>query len=467
VSGRKDPASRPRLPWRRRLTPSRVLAGSFLLLILAGTLGLRLLPGLYTGERLGWLDSLFTATSAVCVTGLIVVDTATELTWLGQAFVLLLIQLGGLGFLSITTVVILALGRRLPLTQRTAVHPGLNVLPELDLRRLMLDVIRFTLVTEAAGALLLFLLWMPRMGAGPALWHGVFHSISAFCNAGFSTFSDSLAGFQGSPLTLLVTMALILIGGLGFLTLEEIALRRRGVLSGRLATLSIHSRLVLAVTATLVLGGAMLFAVFEWRLALGHLDLVDKLANALFMSVTPRTAGFNTVDYAQTTEASSFLTILLMSVGGSPGSTAGGLKTTTAAVIFLLAWSRLRGRAVTSIWRRTIPEETIQRAVGLFVFGFGLVSAAIFLYTLTELGLSGDAAAGRFLAYMFEAASAFNTVGLSMGVTPELSQPGRLLTVILMYIGRIGPLAFAAAIALREPTASARFRYAYGDVVIG
>jgi trk system potassium uptake protein TrkH len=156
-----------------------------------------------------------------------------------------------------------------------------------------------------------------------------------------------------------------------------------------------------------------------------------------------------------------------MSVGGSPGSTAGGLKTTTAAVIFLLAWSRLRGRAVTSIWRRTIPDETIQRAVGLFVFGFGLVSAAIFLYTLTEIGLSGDVAAGRFLAYMFEAASAFNTVGLSMGVTPELSQPGRLLTVILMYIGRIGPLAFAAAIALREPTASARFRYAYGDVVIG
>jgi trk system potassium uptake protein TrkH len=274
-------------------------------------------------------------------------------------------------------------------------------------------------------------------------------------------------GFQGAPLTLLVIMALIVVGGLGFLALEEIALLERGHSSRRIATLSVHTRLVLVVSGILLVVGAVSYAIFEWNLALGELGVVDRIANALFMSVTPRTAGFNTVDYATTTEASNFLTILLMSVGGSPGSTAGGIKTTTAALIFLLAWSRLRGRAVTSLWHRTIPEETIQRAVGLFVFSFGLVTAAIFLYTLTEIGLAADTTAGRFLAYMFEAASAFNTVGLSMGVTGDLSTAGRLLTVALMYIGRVGPLAFAAAIALREPTVSSRFRYAYGDVVIG
>jgi trk system potassium uptake protein len=218
----------------------------------------------------------------------------------------------------------------------------------------------------------------------------------------------------------------------------------------------------------LIVGGWLAFAVLEWRLTLGHLAPWDRVANALFLSVTPRTAGFNTIDYGAASESTNFLTILLMSIGGSPGSTAGGLKTTTVALIGLLAWSRFRGRAITSLWDRSVPEETLQRAVGLFVVGFGAITVAILLFTLTEIDrVPHDVIGGAFLVHMFEATSAFNTVGLSMGATPELSPFGRLVTTLLMFVGRVGPLTFAAAIALSRPTARDDFRYAYEDVVVG
>jgi len=452
----------------RRLSPPQLFVGSFLLLILLGTLGLRLLPGLYTGERLGWLDALFTATSAVCVTGLIVVDTATFFTPLGQAWILLLIQLGGLGMITFTSLIIIVLGRRLSLRQEAISASVAEVAPGVDFRSLTRDVVRFTFLFEAVGALLLYALWAPRLGVTGAIWPAVFHSISAFCNAGFSTFSDSLVGFQASSATLVVVMALIVLGGIGFLTLEELYRSRAAASASRRFRISLHSRIVLATTAVLIVGGWILFTLLEWRLTLAHLAWWDRLANALFMSVTPRTAGFNTVDYAAASESTNFLTILLMTVGGSPGSTAGGLKTTTVALIGLLAWSRFRGYEIASLWNRSVPEETIQRAVGLFVVGFGVITVAILLFTATELGgVAHTAVQGSFLPLMFEAASAFNTVGLSMGVTPELSPFGRAITVLLMFVGRVGPLTFAAAIALNRPSARGEFRYAYEDVVIG
>lgn len=462
VRGRRPPSL-----WRR-LTAPQLFAGSFLLLVAAGTLGLKTLPGLYTAEPLGWLDAIFTATSAVCVTGLVVVDTATHFTFAGQAFILLLIQLGGLGMIAFTTLIILALGRRLSLRHEAVSAAAMEVAPHVDTRRLTRDVVRFTLVLEGAGALALYLLWVPRFGWGEAAWHALFHSVSAFCNAGFSTFSDSVIGFQRSPATLLVVMALVVVGGIGFLTLEELYLYRRASREGRRFRVSLHSRIVLFTTAALLLGGWVLFTAFEWGVSLAGLPPWARVLNGLFLSVTARTAGFNNVDYADATAGSAFLTIVLMSIGGSPGSTAGGLKTTTIAIIGLLAWSRFRGREVTSLWGRTIPEETVQRAVGLFAMGFGLVTAAIFGYVAAEMGgaVRNGAGAG-FLGYMFEAASAFNTVGLSMGVTAELSTPGRWLTILLMYVGRVGPLTFAAAIALARPTPSGEFRFAYEDVVVG
>jgi trk system potassium uptake protein TrkH len=452
----------------RQLSAPQLFVGSFAVLILLGTIGLKALPNLYTGEPLSWVDALFTATSAVCVTGLIVVDTATYFTVAGQAWILLLIQLGGLGMITFTTVIILALGRRVSLRQEALSTGIADVTPHVDYRRLTRDVIRFTLLFEAAGALILYLFWIPRFGWGAAAWPALFHSISAFCNAGFSTFSDSLTAFQRSPASLMVVMTLIVAGGLGFLTLEEIYLRRKARLEGSRFRMSLHSRIALATAAVLLVGGWILFTALEWRVTLAGIPVWARPLNGLFMSVTARTAGFNTVDYDEASGGANFLTIILMSIGGSPGSTAGGLKTTTFALIGLLAWSRFRGNEVTSLWGRSVAEETVQRAVGLFTIGFGVVTAAILAYVALEMGNVPHTETTRgFLPYMFEAASAFNTVGLSMGVTGELSTPGRWLTILLMYVGRVGPLTFAAAVALSRPTPHGEFRFAYEEVIVG
>lgn len=449
------------------LTGPQLFALSFFALILFGTVGLKVLPGLYTGLPLGWLDALFTATSAVCVTGLIVVDTATYFTPLGQGFILLLIQLGGLGMIALATLIIVSLGGRPSLTQEELTAGHAAVTPEVDYRHLIRSVVRFTFLIELLGALSLWLLWFHSLGTLTGLWHAVFHSISAFCNAGFSTFSDSLVGYRRSPGVLFVIMSLIIVGGIGFITMDELYLAGRANARGRQNRLSLHSRIVLITTAILLVAGWILFTMSEWDATFQDLPAWARVANGLFMSVTARTAGFNTIDYAHSESGSDFTTILLMTIGGSPGSTAGGLKTTTFALIGLLAWSRLRGERVVNIAGRSIPDETVQRAVGLFVMAFGVVTAAILLFTYTEAGMGY--AAGRdtpFLAWMFEAVSAFNTVGLSLGVTPELSTPGRVIVILLMYLGRVGPLTFAAAIALHGRSAR-DFRYAYEDVVVG
>ncbi|HSJ16106.1 MAG TPA: TrkH family potassium uptake protein [Longimicrobiales bacterium] len=455
------------LTWRH-LTAPQLFVGSFALLILVGTLGLQALPGLYTGEPLGLVDALFTATSAVCVTGLIVVDTATYFTTAGQAWILLLIQLGGLGMITFATVIIIALGRRLSL-RHEALHRGAaDLSPHVDYRKLTGDVVRFTLILEAVGAAVLYFAWVPAFGWSGAAFHAIFNAISAFCNAGFSTFSDSLAGFQTQPLTLFVVMILIVIGGIGFLTLEELYLHRRARRELRQFRISLHSRLVLLTTVILLLGGWLVYTALEWRVTLAGMPVWARPFNSLFMSVTARTAGFNTVDHASASAGTNFFTILLMSIGGSPGSTAGGMKTTTLALIALFAWSRFRNRDTTSIWGRSVPVDTVQRAVGLFAVGFIVMTAAIMAYLAVELGPAAQPqATAGFLPYMFEAASAFNTVGLSMGVTGDLGVPGRWLTILLMFVGRVGPLTIAAAMALGRTRRDGRFRFAYEDVVVG
>jgi trk system potassium uptake protein len=307
---------------------------------------------------------------------------------------------------------------------------------------------------------LLYCCWAPKLGFRQAAWPALFHSISAFCNAGFSTFSDNLVGFQDAPLTQTIIMLLIILGGLGFLTLEEIWLwwkARRGWLRYRI---SLYSRIVLVTTALLLVGGWFFFCLFEWNATLKEMSWGLRLVNGAFASVTARTAGYNTIDYAEATDSANFLTILLMSIGGSPGSTAGGIKTTTFALIALLAWSRYRGVEITSVWSRSLREETTDRAIGLFVVAFGIVTIGIFGLTITE------GTTGRFLHHMFEAASAFNTVGLTMGLTPQLQPASKLLVTLLMFLGRVGPLTLAAALAIRSLDVG-RFRYAYEEVAVG
>ncbi len=452
-----------RRAWQSRgthLTPPQVFVLSFLGLVAFGTIGFRVLPGLYTGPKLSWVDAVFTATSAVCLTGLTVVDTQTYFTMGGQAFLLLLVQIGGIGFITFTSLLILLIGQRLSVRQEVIWRS--SSAPSVDYRLLVRGTVLLTLTFEALGALFLFALWYPQLGSA-ALWPAVFHAVSAFCNAGFSTWTDSLVRHSHSTGVLTVVMVLIVVGGLGFAVLQDLGRRLRGVLRRERRRLLLTSKLVLWVSLLLIVGGAAAFLWFEGRGVLSKLAAGDQVANAFFMSVTARTAGFNTIDYAQVGDRTAFFTILLMAIGGSPGSMAGGIKTTTVAVIGLLAWSRLRGDRTVSIFDRSISEENVQRSVGLFVLAFGITTAGLLALTSTELFLAPER---RFLRIMFETVSAFNTVGLSMGITAELTTPGKSIASVLMFIGRVGPLAFSAALAARTERGTF-VRVAREDVSIG
>jgi trk system potassium uptake protein TrkH len=401
------------------------------------------------------------------VTGLIVADTAAAFTRTGQLWILLHVQLGGIGLLTLTTLVIGAMGRALSLRSEMLVGAPAGFTRRLHVRTLVALVARFTLGVELAGAALLFPSFATRFGFREGAWHAVFHSVSAFCNAGFSTFSTSLVDFAENPIVLLVVSALVLLGGLGFLAIEETTRwwRSRG---GRRTRLSVHTYAALVATAALLGVGFVLYGAFEWNGVLARFGILDKLSNAWFMSVTPRTAGFNSVPYTDVANSTAFLTVLLMVVGGSPGSAAGGVKTTTLAVLTALALARVRGRAHVQIHGRAVPPGTVERTVSLTIVAFGVLTAAVFLLSILETtGHSvADARAG-FLPIFFEVVSAFGTVGLSMDVTPTLSVPGKLLLVALMFLGRVGPLAFFAAMSLRAHAQVRAVRSAQEDLVVG
>ncbi len=444
-----------------------MFVGGFALLILVGTAGLLLLPGLTTGPELGFVDALFMVTSAICITGLAVVDPATAFTFWGQLYLLVCVQVGGLGVITLTTSIIGAMGRRMSLRTELLTSPGVEVGQRSEAGSLVLATVRMTLAIEAVGAFLLWLLFLGDYGPVGAIWPAVFHAVSAFCNAGFSTIHGGLVAHREEPGVLAVIAALVVIGGIGFLTLEELLRwwRGRGVVRRRLST---HTAAAVGTTAVLLVVGTVLFAVFEWNGVLGDLDLSDKLANAAFMSVVPRSAGFHSVSYAEIGNRAGFLTILLMLVGGSPGSTAGGIKTTALAVLGALAISRIRGRRHVALHGRTVPDGTIQRTVSLALLAFTILSASVLILATTEGGsLTGEDDRERFLPIFFEAASAFATTGLSMDYTPTLSAAGKLWTSLMMFVGRVGPLPFFAAIAIRGRPSVRETRAAHEDLIVG
>lgn len=443
-------------------TPPQLFVASFALLITLGTIGFKVLPGLYQGAGLSWLDACFMATSAVCITGLAVVNVETYFTFAGQAYVLLLVQLGGLGMLTFTSLIMIALGRRLSLHEESLAGSQYEVTPHIDAKRLLVDVVRFTFLMEGIGALLLYLCWLPSLGWIGALWPSIFHSVTAFCNAGFSTFGHNLIDHQHNYPVLVVIMALIIAGGIGFLTMEEIYLLWKAKRQRHNLRLSLHSRLVIVSSLGLTLGGWLLLCVFEWQNSLKEMPVASKIVNGLFMSVTARSAGFNSIDYAEASDSGNFLTILLMTVGGSPGSTAGGIKTTTFSILVLLAWSQLRGYTHPTFAGRSLRETTTDRAIAMFVISSGIVVTGVFLLNASEHFHSGP---GRFLPWMFEAVSAFNTAGTTMGATHQLSPAGRLLIILLMFLGRIGPLTIAAALSVRR-IGQRGFRFAYEEVMV-
>jgi trk system potassium uptake protein len=453
----------------RRTSPPALFASSFAALIAVGTLGLLVLPGLHAGERLRLLDALFTMTSAVCVTGLVVVDTATHFTRAGQLWLLAFAQLGGIGLLTLTTVILGAMGRRLSL--RSEMAGGAWLPPTIDesppLRPLFFAVLRFTFLVEAAGAAVLFALWLPRFSLGETLWHAVFHAVSAFCNSGLSTFSDSLVDFRDHPPTLILLSSLVVLGGLGFPTVRELRRwwrRRRGRRRHRLSS---HTFAVLVTSAALLVLGAVAYAAFEWHGTLAPLSPGARVANAWFMSVSARSSGFHTVPYEAVGNGAAVLTVLLMFVGGSPGSTAGGIRTTTFAVLVALAWARLRGRRFVTVHGRGVPPGTIDRSVSLVLLATVVLTVGLFAVTLTHSEPSPEAARAAFLPLVFDTMSAFATVGLSMGTVPYLGDATLLIFVALMFIGRVGWLSFFAAITLEQTRRRLQVRPAQEDLLVG
>jgi trk system potassium uptake protein TrkH len=408
------------------------------------------------------IDALFTATSAVCVTGLVVRDTGSGFTPFGQVVILGLIQLGGLGIMTFSLLILSLLGRRLSLTSRSVItHTLAGAGRNEGLRPLLRLVIRFTFVVEGLGALALFLSWREPFGPARAAWTAGFHSISAFCNAGFSLWPTSLVAYREDLAVNATVMALIILGGLGFIVVYEIWRAPRHP-----TDLSLHSRVTLATTAWLLLVGAGAIWMVERDDALAGLSPGSQLLAAVFQSVTARTAGFNTVDMADFTPAGLFIVTLLMFVGGSPGSCAGGIKTTTVGVLVLAAWQRIRGRAHVNAFRRSLGRVTLENAVTITIGGAVVVLVGLFgMLFLQEPHASVRELHGEFAAYFFEVVSAVGTVGLSVGVTPELTPGARILTAVLMFVGRLGPLTVATALA--RPSRERDWQHAEEDVMVG
>jgi trk system potassium uptake protein TrkH len=412
---------------------------------------------------MSWVDALFISASAVCVTGLSTIDVPNVLSFWGELWLLALIQAGALGILTFAAMVAAAAGRRSGIDIEEAAGGFASVLPRGTPRQMLGTIFGVTITVEAVGALVLFALWVGDHGVVETLWLAVFHAVSAFGNAGFSLFSDNLMGQQQNPLVLLTVGALIMIGGIGFPVLQDLRFRWRDPQRHR--RLTTHTRLALSATGVLVAGGAAFFLFFEWSRQLADLSVIDRVANALLMSITPRTAGFNSVNYDGITNASLFLTFVLMWIGGAPASTAGGAKVTTATLLALVLWARLRGESHVSVAGRTVPDETVNRATGL------AVGMALLLLAFLTLMVAFEPAAGaadertQLVRLAFEVQSALSTVGLSMNLTPGLADGSKLTLVVVMLLGRIGPLAVLGAMALRSHRTS--FRYAHEEVLIG
>jgi trk system potassium uptake protein TrkH len=436
--------------------------GSFAALIVLGTCLLCLPAATPEDQPLPIADALFTATSAVCVTGLVVRDTGTGFTPFGQAVILGLIQLGGLGIMTFSLVILSLLGRRLSLASRSVVtHTLAGARSSGGLRPLLRLVVLFTFTVEGLGALALFMRWRESLGPVQAAWAAVFHSISAFCNAGFSLWSSSLVAYREDPVLNATVMALIVLGGLGFVVVHEVwrAPRHPG-------ELSLHTRVTLATTASLIIVGGLAIWLVERDDALAGLAPGSQLLAAVFQSVTARTAGFNTVDLADFTPAGLFLVMLLMFVGGSPGSCAGGIKTTTVGVLVMAAWQRVRGHTHVNVFRRSLGRATLENAVTISIGGAVVVLVGLLgMLFLQEPHAAISELHGEFAAYFFEVVSAVGTVGLSVGVTTALTPGARILVVLLMFLGRLGPLTVATALARQSRETD--WQHAEEDVMVG
>lgn len=446
---RLDLASRVRQAWR--YSPPAILAASFLALIALGALLLWLPVASRSG--LSFMQALFTACSAVTVTGLTVVDTGSTLTRFGEATVLILIHLGGLGLMTFAALIVAALGGKLGLRGHHLVREAMNQTSPGDMLVLVRRIAIFAISLELLGTALLAFVWVPELGLLRGFWFSFFHAVSAFNNAGFALMPDSLARWADNPLVNLVISALFIIGGLGFTVLLDLHRQRR------LSTLSLHSKLTLYGTIILIIGAWLLILLFEWQNAatLGAFSTGDKLWVSWFTAVTPRTAGFNTLDMADLLTPTTLLIIALMFIGAGSNSTGSGIKVSSFMVILLATRAHILGRARPRVFKRTIAVDVVFRAYSIMVLSLMAVLLGIFFVVLLEPDL-------RLLDIVFECFSAFGTVGLSRGITAELSPVSQSILMVLMFTGRIGPLALAFSLSRPHPS---RIRYTEDQVQVG
>lgn len=449
------------------LSPSRMIVVFFMLLIITGTLLLFFVNN-SLGMPISLIDSFFTATSASCVTGLIVLDTGSAFSFPGQLIILFLIQAGGLGIITFSAAYIFAFGQRANYEMREASRMTYAPARKIKLGGVLKTIAIYTVIIESVGALFLFFRWRIDHGGADALWLSVFHSVSAFCNAGFSLFKDSFISYRLDFLVNTVICILVVLGGIGFFVIFEVheKITSINIKEIQFRRFSLQTKLVISVTALLLISGASGFMVFEWFNVLKGLPLRDKIIMSVFQSVTPRTAGFNTVDLSSLTDSTLFMFVILMFIGASPGSTGGGLKTTSFGILLFSVISKLRGEDSIFLFERRIKQVSINRVLTLSILAMTLVVIITMCITITEYGdISHSRNEGRIFDVFFETVSAFGTVGLSVGITGQLTSAGKLLIIITMFLGRIGPLTLA--VILSERVRRSKISYPDEDVMIG
>lgn len=444
----------------KRFTPVQVIAIGFAAIILIGAFLLSLPVATIDGVKTPIIDCIFTSTSAVCVTGLVTVDTGTYWSYFGKTVIMLLIQIGGLGFMSFATLIALIAGKRITLKERLLIRESISLSSLQGIVRFARYILTFTFSIELIGALLLSIQFIPEFGLGKGIYYSIFHAVSAFCNAGFDLMGGytSVTGYSGNALIILTLSALIIIGGLGFYVWDDIYNYKRN------RRLSLQTKVVISMSIFLIVFGFVMFFIFEYSnpATLKDMSMKEKLLSAFFASVSPRTAGFNSIDLASMSMASVLLTIILMFIGGSPGSTAGGIKTSTAGVLLLTVMSVIKGRGDTEVFKKKVSKETVYKAFAVVVIALGLVFTVTILLTITESGSGAP-----FEQYLFEATSAFGTVGLTMGLTQKLTTIGKVIVALTMYAGRIGPLTLLVAIAIRSDNKTNSIKYPEGKILVG
>jgi trk system potassium uptake protein TrkH len=433
-----------------KLNPPQVVVLSFLITIIVGAVLLSLPVAGAVEGGISLVDRVFTATSATCVTGLIVRDTPNDWSPFGQAVIFILFQAGGLGIMTLSTFFAVLLGRKFTLKQNVVIHSALDHNRVYGAKALIKYIVGLTIFVELVGASLLFLRWNHTQ-AWPlkdTIIKSVFHSVSAFCNAGFSLFSDSFMGFEGDPFINLTMVSLIFIGGIGFIVILDLL---KGIFSPngyKKPRLSLQSKIVLIASISLIIIGALSVLAIENTNTLEGMPLKGKLLGSLFQSVTARTAGFNTLPISRFAPPTLMILVLLMFIGASPGSTGGGIKTSTFAIMMATAWTMSKNRDKVFMFGRTVPRNVVRRAILIFVMALVWIFLATFIFAIVEKGNLGTE--NIAMKSLFEVTSAFGTVGLTTGITPHLSTIGKIIIIITMFTGRVGPLTLALAVAIRE-----------------